>query len=250
MKKRTLLPDLFTYSAEAETVRSGRVRWSATYRLIPSHLPTINVFERVAPKEDWETLYALEGLTNPRLRDEAGNIRLVPTSRRVTGTNATVVMAAFTHCSRDRPSRFTDGTFGVYYAGHAFETALLEVAFHRTRFHLNTNDPAMSDQFRAYKGSIHKTLHDIRGGGYQELLSPDASKYAKPQRFASALRNSGSNGIVYPSVRHVGGECIAAFWPDVVKLPVQERHIELRWDGTKITEWCDFATGVWSPMPA
>jgi hypothetical protein len=55
-----------------------------------------------------------------------GNIDLVPKERRVAGPGASYLMAPFTHVSTDRPSRFSNGTFGVLYAGSS-----LEVAFSR-----------------------------------------------------------------------------------------------------------------------
>ncbi len=54
-------------------------------------------------------------LVNPRLRNEAGAIHLVPPEERVTGPGATWVMAPFTHFNPNG-SRFSDGTYGVYYA--------------------------------------------------------------------------------------------------------------------------------------
>jgi hypothetical protein len=242
-----LAPDLFTRSPEAELVPSQRVRWTSTFRLVPSRYPPIPLFERIAPPKDWDALVKLESLTNKRLRDEVGNIQLVPPDKRISGPGASVVMAPFTHCSPARPTRFSDGTFGVYYAGRKFETALLEVSFHMTRFHAATNDPPLREQYRAYKGSINKILHDVRGFGFGHLLDP-ATTYKASQTFAAMLRRSGSNGIVYPSVRHRKGECIAAFWPVVVTIPVQERHIELKWDGHSITEWFDGAAGTWQAM--
>ena len=222
-----------------------RVRWMATYRLIPSRYPPINLFERVAPKEDWQALFDLESLTNPRLRDEAGNVSMVPKSKRVTGSGASIVMAPFTHVSKDRNNRFNDGMSGAYYAGHVFETALREVAYHMGEFHAATNDPATCDDYRIYKGKIDKAMHDIRGGGFAALLDPDPATYPAPQQFAKALRAAGSNGIVYPSVRHPGGECIAAFWPNVVAIPIQAGHIQLSWDGTRIDRWFDFKNDKW-----
>jgi hypothetical protein len=39
-------------------------------------------------------------------------------------------MAPFTHASLDRPSRFSDGSYGVLYVAAAFETALFETIHH------------------------------------------------------------------------------------------------------------------------
>src|SRR6516162_8514382 len=80
------------------SIQVCQVEWQQTWRIIASRYPPINLFERVSPNPAvWEALIELEQLTNPRLRDEVGQINLVPPERRVTGTNASWVMAPFTH---------------------------------------------------------------------------------------------------------------------------------------------------------
>jgi hypothetical protein len=44
-------------------------------------------------------------------------------------------------------------------------------------------------------------------------------------------RGAGHNGIIYPSVRHEGGTCIAALWPNVVQSVVQGALYRLTWSG-------------------
>ncbi|MAN65044.1 MAG: hypothetical protein CME91_00145 [Hyphomonadaceae bacterium] len=51
---------------------------------------------------------------------------------------------------------------------------------------------------------------------------------------ARDLRANGADGFVYPSVPAAGGECIAAFSPDVVAIPVQGRHVVHHFDGQRI----------------
>jgi hypothetical protein len=239
-------PDVLIESGTLDKVVSRRVRWAAAYRIIPSRYPPIDLFERVAPASDWAALAELEMLTNPRLRQEVGTISLIPAERCVTGPGASVVMAPFTHASPLRPGRFSDGTYGVYYAGREFETALHEVAFHMTRFYQATASPPSSETFRTYKGAVDSKLHDITKGQWPHLLDSNPESYAVPQAFAKSLRANNSNGLVYPSVRHKTGQCVAAFWPDVVAIPVQERHLDFKWDGTKIAAWFDHDAKVWA----
>jgi hypothetical protein len=240
--------DLFIDRRTIEKITSKRVRWKALYRLVPTRFPPISIFERIADPEDWELLYELEGLTNPRLRQELGQISLVPPSRRVSGPGASIVMAPFTHISSSRQTRFSSGAYGVYYAGHKFETALREVAYHMGRFYQNTRDPPHEETFRTYKGAIDSILHDLRKGEWPTLLDPDPANYTLPQDLGRQLREVGSNGIVYPSVRHAKGECIAAFWPDVVTAPVQTKHVMLKWDGKTVSAWFDYDTERWTDL--
>jgi len=58
------------------------------YRAILSRYPQIDLFERVSSPEEWDVLYAVESLTNPRLRNEVGDIRLVAPEDRVYGDGA------------------------------------------------------------------------------------------------------------------------------------------------------------------
>ncbi len=241
-------PDLTLDPKIVESIPARRVRWRSAFRLVPSRFPPIDIFERIAPQDDWQLLYELESLTNPRLRQEAGEISLVPPERRVTGPGATVVMAPFTHTSPHRPSRFSAGSYGLYYAGMRFETALREVAFHMGRFYAATDDGPHDEAYRAYEGSIDSILHDLRRGDYARFLDPDPANYGPAQELGRQLRASGSNGIVYPSVRHPRGQCVGAFWPDVVGIPKQTKHVTLRWDGEKISAWFDYETEKWGRL--
>src|SRR3546814_11182136 len=86
---------------------------------------------------------------------------------------------------------------------------------------------------RELVGSVRADLLDIRAkGGFEALLAPD--DYAPSQVFARQRRDGGADGIVYPSVRNPGGECIAAFWPDGVARPMHGRHFRYHWDGARI----------------
>jgi hypothetical protein len=101
-----------------------RVRWIKARRIFRSLRPAIDLFEDIADPEDWPLLIAAEQKTNPRLMETLGALDLVPPKRRVGGPGASYRMAPFTHVSTDRPSRFTDGTYGVLYLAQRFETAL------------------------------------------------------------------------------------------------------------------------------
>src|SRR5579871_1398385 len=94
------------------------------YRIIPSIYPPINFFESLVDAHEMETLWDLENLTDDRLRQETGDIFLVPPEDRISGPGSSVIMAAFTHLSQDKPTRFTDGSFGIYYAALTEETAI------------------------------------------------------------------------------------------------------------------------------
>ncbi|MEO6271452.1 MAG: RES domain-containing protein, partial [Lautropia sp.] len=86
-----------------------RIRWDPACRIVPTRHPSVYLFDRVADQEDFEALYAIESLTNDRLRDEVGLIGMVPDQDRLFGPGSGPIMAAFTHLNPDG-SRFSDGS--------------------------------------------------------------------------------------------------------------------------------------------
>ncbi|MDE3209977.1 MAG: RES family NAD+ phosphorylase [Pseudomonadota bacterium] len=209
-----------------------RIRWAHAYRIVLSRFPPVGVYDRIADPADLDALFAIEALTNPRLREEAGALALVPRKHRISGPGATPVMAAFTHLNPEG-SRFSDGTWGVFYAAHSVATAVEETVYHRERFLAATAEPACEIPMRCYRTSVDSKLHDIRGGW---PAAHDPHSYAASVTLARQLRAAGSNGIVYDSARHAGGECLAAFHPDVVAPCVQAQHLVYRWDGVRIAQ--------------
>jgi len=214
---------------------TSRVAWPETHRFVMSRFPPIDLFDDVADPRDWEALALAQSRTNPRLYEEIGDLALVPAERRLSGQGASWVMAAFTHVSTDRVSRFSDGTYGVYYAAESLETALYEHTFHMARFYSESRvAPGWLSQVRQLVGSIDAELIDVRGEGFETILDPDVASYAVSQAFAREQKAAGANGVVYPSQRRAEGECIAAFYPDVVSVARQADHFRYHWDGEKI----------------
>jgi len=214
----------------------SHVDWQPCWRLVSSRFPPVGLFDRVADPDDLEIVYAIEGLTNDRLLDEAGDINLVKPEDRISGSGTTPIMAAFTHLNPEG-SRFTDGSYGVYYAGNTINTAIAETQYHRALFLAATCQPPTEIDMRSYASDLSADLHDIRlrQPSLPKIYNPDPSHYADAQALAKALRNTGSNGIVYSSVRMPGGECVAVFRPCVLSSTKQGPHFCYVWDGYKIT---------------
>lgn len=209
----------------------SRIEWRPSYRIVSSRFPPVGVFDDIAAPEDLEALYELEGLTNSRLREQMGQIALVPSARRCSGPGTTPIMAAFTHVNPEG-SRFSNGTYGVYYAALDRETAVAETAHHRARFLGRTCEPACVVEMRCYLADVVADLHDIRGG-YPDLHDPDS--YVASQRKAIEMRSADSDGFVYDSVRRLGGQCIAVFYPDLIAPARQGPHLYYHWNGHEIT---------------
>ena len=134
---------------QVDAIPSTAIHWKPAHRIIRSLFPPIHLFEDIADPADWGDIISAEQKTNPRLMEDVGNLALIPQERRVGGPGATYLMASFTHFSPDRPSRFSDGSFGVLYAGNSIEVALLETMHHHGLFMARTNEPpGWTSQFR------------------------------------------------------------------------------------------------------
>ena len=204
--------------------------WTHQYRIISSEYPPINFFERLVSPELMDDLYYIESLTNDRIREEVGDIALVAEEDRITGQGSSPVMAAFTHIGF--PSRFSDGSYGVYYAAKDLDTAFAESAHSRAIFLSYTQEDAGEVDMRVYIGEVVKPLHDVRGKGFDDLHLADDHKPA--QLFGQTLKDENAWGIVYRSVRYPSGECIAALRPPAVSIPRQGSHYSFVWDGESI----------------
>jgi hypothetical protein len=90
--------------------------------LVPSRSPSIGLFVRVADPEDLNIIFAIEALTNYRLRDEAGDSYLILPDDRISVLGTTPIMTAFTDLN-PVGSCFSDGGRGVYYAANTIDTA-------------------------------------------------------------------------------------------------------------------------------
>lgn len=202
--------------------------WGKAYRVVSSAFPPIGVFEDVLDPADLEIAFAIEALTNDRLLDEAGLLERVPPEDRISGPGSTPVMAAFTHIGM--PTRFSDGSYGIYYCADALEAAVRETRFHKERFLAATAEPSLELTMRTYVNTVREPLHDVRGG-FPELHEPDPALYGIPQAFAATVRRAGSWGLLYNSVRSPGNECAAILRPRAVSAPVAGAHLRYIWNG-------------------
>ena len=208
-----------------------RVRRTVTHRLVPSRYPSAGILDEVASPEDLEEVVELEGWTNDRLNAELGVIGTIPREEWLVGRPfASVVMAAFCH-PHPQGGRFSGPDRGAWYAAFSLETALAESVFRRTQELREVGTFETFVQMRQYLADVDARFHDVRGEdrGFAPLYAPDS--YGASQAFARRLLEAGSNGVVYRSVRHRGGTCLACFRPRLVLNVRQGAHFEYRWEG-------------------
>jgi hypothetical protein len=194
---------------------SSLIRFVNTVRLVPSRYPSIGILDQVAGPEDLGAIIELETWTNDRISTELGTLHRLPESEWVVGKPmSSVVMAAFCH-PRPDGGRFNGSDRGAWYAARSISTAHAEVIYHRTK---ELEEIGVSD------------IRESRSE-FQPLYHP--ASYAASQAFARRLLDSGSNGVVYRSVRDPRGECIACFRPKLVKRVTTGPHFEYRWNGSR-----------------
>jgi len=222
--------------------RTAPLDWSPAYRVIPTRFPAVNLFDRVASPEDFDALYALEAMTNDRLRTEVGELDLVPRDERRFGPGWGPIMAAFTHLN-PLGSRFSDGTYGVFYCAASRATAIAETRYHSALFLAATQEPPLRQQMRLYTVLAEGDVTDLRGSARNTsntdtsfnapaVLSP--TDYTAGQALGRAVRSAGAPGIVYPSVRDASGECLAAFRTTLLRDCHHAAYLEYNWNGHEI----------------
>lgn len=190
-----------------------------THRLIPIRYTQRDesVLTRLTnDPDDLNALFELEGATNDRLLGEAGLLPGISVRELVFGLSYShIVNAAFTH-ARPFGSRFNGPERGAWYAGFSRQTSEIEVAYYKSKELQEINwEQEEIFIFVDFLADFRGKFHDIRDDrAFKNCLDP--SSYGPSQKLAAELLEAGSAGVVYPSVRHKAGTCIACFRPALV----------------------------------
>ncbi|EPC00175.1 hypothetical protein L861_14695 [Litchfieldella anticariensis FP35 = DSM 16096] len=197
-----------------------------------SKFPPIHVFDDVASADEFQTLYELQVLTNPRLQTEVGDLGLIlkediPFSIQ----GCSYATAPFTHLNPDG-SRFSDGTFGVLYIADTIDTALAEVQYHQESYWRNV--PDLSYERFVFRGLACRFEEEGMADGLviprgDSVYAP--SDYTASRALGMAIRDGGMPGLLYHSVRRQGATCWALMTPRPVASIVQTSHFEMIWNG-------------------
>lgn len=143
-------------------------------------------------------------------------------------------MAAFTHLNPNG-SRFSDGTYGVFYAAKDKATAIAETRYHQANFLRATNEGPIQLQMRVYHVEVSGRLHDLRMMHVDDpVYSPDS--YAASQALGRKMRMEGSLGLRYRSVRLAGKECVAVFRTAVLSNCRHAGQLLYQWDGGEFAD--------------
>lgn len=215
--------------------RHTEVRVQDTHRLVPSRFSDESVLARLtADVPDLQALFELDAATNARLVAETHGLSGIGPDELLAGVPyAHIVNAAFSH-PHPEGSRFNGPDRGAWYASLALETAQAEVAFHRqvqlAEIAWTARETVTYDD---YVADVAAALHDLRGDArFAACLAPDS--YLASQRLAARLLDAGSLGVIYPSVRHPGGTCVACFRPAIVTYVRRDATWRFTWEDGRL----------------
>ena len=202
------------------------------HRLVNSKFPPIAIFDDVADAEEFEDLYAIQALTNPRLSNQTGRLELIPRADIPFGIpGCSYATAPFTHVTPDG-SRFSDGSFGVLYLADSIETAIAEVRHHQQAYWSRVPDLRYERfTFRGLAARFDEAgaLDALSVARNDPIYCPD--DYSASRQFGRAALNAGATGIRYHSVRQAQGICWGLLTPRQVISVKQTSHYEMIWSG-------------------
>jgi RES domain-containing protein len=216
------------------------------HRLIPCrYSESGTVLEEVTSDEAMLADAArLDAATNERVQGELYGLSGISNFELVYGIpNAHIIRAAFLHPGPSG-SRFNDTTRGAWYAAKSVETSIAEVAYHKAKRLAEIVVPGSAqgrpDQevstYDDWQADFHSAFHVLEPAAkYSDYLQPEPVPqcYLASQILARQLLAQKSNGILYSSVRHKGGTCLACFRPALVYLPRRAERYEIRLQAQK-----------------
>ena len=205
------------------------------FRLIPSRFAEEedSVLSVIADNDiHLKDLFELDNATNQRLLAESDRMPGIGIDELVFGIpNFRVINAAFTY-TRQEGSRFNGPDRGAWYCSFELDTALAEVVFHKTVEYTEINIFNDTVSYQLYLADFSSEFHDIRKLKDREKYL-DPQSYQESQLLSAQLLEGGSLGIIYPSVRKVGGTNLACFRPALVGDVRKTDKFEFTWSGTQ-----------------
>jgi RES domain. len=189
------------------------------------------VLIRIADDDDHlQSIFDLDHATNDRLLAENDLLPGIGVDELVFSVPSyRIINAAFTH-AHPLGSRFNGPDRGAWYAGFVLETSQAEVAWHKSLELAEIDWLNESVTYDDYLADFGGEYHDIRGDdNFSDCLSADS--YVASQGLADRLLAENSPGVIYPSVRHAGGDCLACFRPALVGNVRKSARYRFTWTG-------------------
>ncbi|WP_299866235.1 RES family NAD+ phosphorylase [uncultured Hoeflea sp.] len=141
------------------------------------------------------------------------------------------INAAFTY-TRPSGNRFNGGDRGAWYCAWETLISAQEVGFHRTRELGFIGRYEHEARYVELLADFIGDFPDLRDTAHPALDPDPAVGYRAGQALAAELRSQGHRGLIYPSVRHPGGRCFAAFDPGIIQNVRPGASWKLVWRGS------------------
>ena len=222
------------------------VRQLDTHRLVLSrHLPQSDSVLVAISDDDahLQAIFELDAATNDRLLAGRWLLPGMGLEELVFAVpHAAVVNAAFCH-PHPLGSRFNGPDRGAWYAAFALETSQAEVGFHKSVQLAEIGRFEDTVTYDDYLADFSASFHDLRPASARSAAADrpvssrmraylDPDSYVESQWLAEALLEAESLGVIYPSVRHPGGTCVACFRPALVTNVRRGKTYRFTWDGS------------------
>jgi RES domain-containing protein len=210
---------------------TSRLHRRNTHRLIPSKYSATDPLEEIAESPtQLGHLAALSNSTDEILLAESGALPAIDPHELASGVaHARMINAAFVY-AHPLGSRFNSADRGAWYAAFQLSTAQAEVAFHKTVHLAEVGRYEDEVELDDYLADFDGQFHDLRRAKrFAACLDP--SSYVASQTLAERLLESGSTGVVYPSVRRARGTCLACFDPKKVANVRKAERFRFVWHG-------------------
>ena len=187
--------------------------------------------------DDLAILEEIEGLTSARLAATLpipGGLDPAELLTEAHGYGWTYVNAAFCY-TRVTGNRFNGPERGAWYASYgktAIETAQAEVAWHLTQELEATGVFENITSYRELIAGFTTRFHDLNGRAGEDVLIPDPEvACSSGQTLARDVLGLEGNGLLYPSTRYDGGQCLVALRPYLVQNVRQGETWVFEWAG-------------------
>lgn len=214
-----------------------REAFPRTVRLVTTARLRESVLRPLVDNEDeFKALAELEGATSARLAGQSWGTSGVNANEFVFAVpHASFINASFAYAKPREPNRFNGTDRGAWYCALDLETSLKEVAFHMTEFLDAAGTFEAVVEYAEMFASFAGEFIDLRNvEPFPSCLHPNKEiGYPAGNALADAARAKGINGIIYPSVRHLGGTCIVALWPHAVQSVAQGAVYRMTWSGDR-----------------
>jgi|SRR5262245_1913096 len=220
----------------------SRIALERTVRLVSSARLRDPVLLTLVREEYQDDLAEIEGATSGRLAAQQQGTEGLQVRELVGGLpHAHFINAAFAYFRPRELNRFNGPGRGAWYAALQVETCQAEVGFHLTRELQRVSDYTAVVEYAEMFASFAGEFIDLRTiNPRPNCLHPDpAVGYPAGNSLAETARNSGHNGIIYPSVRHDEGTCLVALWPAAVQSVAQGRVLRATWAGSPTPQWSE-----------